>query len=236
MKTSRAQLQQNTEETKHQLELTRQGQITDRFTRAIEQLDTKVKSNDVVIGGIYSLQWIARDSPEDRITIGVVLSSYIRAHAPWPPRLERQPRADTPIARVPELRKRAPDIQAALTVLGRGWFTDAELRKDELSRETSTSRNLSGESGCLNLAEADLRKADLRNANLKGVDLQGANLEGAILIGADLAGAKLFDTDLREANLTGADFTGAEADGQTDWPTGLDHRAVKARGVRYVEH
>ena len=42
-------------------ELTEQGQVTDRYTKAIEQLGSD--KLDVTIGGIYALERIARDSP-----------------------------------------------------------------------------------------------------------------------------------------------------------------------------
>jgi len=70
-------------------ELTRQGQASERFTRAIDQLGSD--HLDVRLGGIYALERIARDSPGDRPTIGEVLTAYLRGHAPWPPRLEGQP-------------------------------------------------------------------------------------------------------------------------------------------------
>jgi len=41
-------------------ELTEQGQVTDRYTKAIEQLGSD--KLDVRIGGIYALERIARDS------------------------------------------------------------------------------------------------------------------------------------------------------------------------------
>jgi hypothetical protein len=44
-------------------ELTEQGQVTDRYTKAIEQLGSK--ELDVRIGGIYALERIARDSAKD---------------------------------------------------------------------------------------------------------------------------------------------------------------------------
>ena len=44
-------------------ELTEQGQVTDRYTKAIEQLGSD--KLDVRIGGIYALERVARDSPRD---------------------------------------------------------------------------------------------------------------------------------------------------------------------------
>jgi len=74
---------------RQQVHLAEQGQITERFTRAIDQLGSD--HLDVRLGGIYALERIARDSPGDRPTIGEVLTAYLRGHAPWPPRLEGQP-------------------------------------------------------------------------------------------------------------------------------------------------
>jgi hypothetical protein len=47
-----------------QLRLSRKGQITERFTRAIDQLDYR-KSLEVRLGAIYALERIARDSERD---------------------------------------------------------------------------------------------------------------------------------------------------------------------------
>ena len=47
--------------------LSQQGQVTDRYTKAIDQLGPD-KGLDVRIGGIYALERIARDSPRDHPT------------------------------------------------------------------------------------------------------------------------------------------------------------------------
>jgi len=49
------------------LELSEQGQVTDRYTKAIEQLGSD--KLDVRIGGIYALERVARDSARDHPTI-----------------------------------------------------------------------------------------------------------------------------------------------------------------------
>jgi hypothetical protein len=48
-----------------QLQLNREGQITERFTRAIDQLGSDDKL-DVRLGGIYALERIANDSSTER--------------------------------------------------------------------------------------------------------------------------------------------------------------------------
>jgi hypothetical protein len=44
-----------------QLQISREGQVTDRFTRAVDQLGHP--EVDVRLGGIYALERIAKDSP-----------------------------------------------------------------------------------------------------------------------------------------------------------------------------
>jgi hypothetical protein len=47
--------------------LSREGQVTDRYTKAIEQLGSD--KLDVRIGGIYALERVARDSARDHPTV-----------------------------------------------------------------------------------------------------------------------------------------------------------------------
>jgi hypothetical protein len=56
---------------REQLQIAQQGQVTERFTRAIDQLGHA--ELDVRLGGIYALERIANDSPNDRTTIAEVL-------------------------------------------------------------------------------------------------------------------------------------------------------------------
>src|SRR5580693_6476602 len=91
--------------------LSREGQVTDRYTKAIEQLGSD--KLDVRIGGIYALERIARDSARDHPTVMEVLTAFIREHSheQWPP-------SDHPAGRGQE-RSTRPDVQAALIVVGR---------------------------------------------------------------------------------------------------------------------
>src|SRR5262249_46526201 len=75
-----------------QLTIAREGQITDRFTKAIGQLgDEKLA---IRLGGIYALERIARDSERDHWPIMEVLTAYVRHHAPWDTKNEHQPLAE----------------------------------------------------------------------------------------------------------------------------------------------
>jgi hypothetical protein len=165
-----------------QLDRSDQGQIIERFSRVIDQLGHSELA--VRLGGIYALERIANDAPEDRETITEVLAAFVRSRSPWPSRLEGQPLPDDPIERVPLLKDRTPDVQAALTILTRRPGQAKPHRR-------------------LDLHAADLRKAmldaaQLQGANLKGTNLQGANLKGANLQGADLTDAQLHDAHYNE--------------------------------------
>jgi membrane protein implicated in regulation of membrane protease activity len=59
--------------------LTQQGQITERYAKAIEQLGSD--KLDVRLGGIYGLERIATDSERDHPTVVEVLSAFVREHS-----------------------------------------------------------------------------------------------------------------------------------------------------------
>ena len=200
--------------------LTQQGQLTDRYTKAIDQLgDEKL---DVRLGGIYALERIAVDSKRDHPTVVEVLSAYVRERSA-PIRMVRP--ANRRTAHPPTLRKHVKldfDVQAALTVLGRlparvgirrgnlsqVDLTGANLLGANLSRADLTRANLAG----AKLLVANLARADLRDANLTEADLNGADLTEALLIEADLTKAKLITAKLIKsqinwANLSKADLT-----------------------------
>jgi len=225
-------LQDSRTSTNRTLELTRQGQIADRFTRAVAQLGDAAL--DVRVGGIYALEQVARDATEDRTPILEILTSYLREHDRW------QPSATTPSSQPettsgpaePELRA---DFQAVVTVLGRrvqdpsspdfmhlrgvdlrgGDLYDAHLDRADLRDAHLEKANL----GYAHLKLADLRDAHLDRANLgyahlEGVFLTSAHLEAARLKGADLSGAHLDGgADLRGAHLEGAILLGAHLEG-----------------------
>jgi len=61
------------------LRTTQEGQITDRFTKAIAQLgDTNLA---IRLGGIYALERIARDSASDHWSVMEVLTAFVREYS-----------------------------------------------------------------------------------------------------------------------------------------------------------
>src|SRR5579872_7513033 len=59
--------------------LNRQGQITERFTRAVDQLGSS--EVDIRLGAIYALERIARESAVDHPPIVAILSGFVREHS-----------------------------------------------------------------------------------------------------------------------------------------------------------
>src|SRR5262249_16127930 len=101
-----------------QVQISRHGQITDRTTRAIDQMASD--NIHVRISGLYALERAARDSHEDRQTITRMLTAFVRTREPWtaPPQSNHQ--HDTPALDDGMLRLglRAEDVQMALYILG----------------------------------------------------------------------------------------------------------------------
>ncbi|MEJ3746838.1 pentapeptide repeat-containing protein [Actinomycetes bacterium KLBMP 9797] len=220
-----------------QVQISRHGQITDRMSRAIEQL-----ANDnihVRIGGLYALERVAKDSAEDRQTITKILTAFIRTRSPWtappaPDHQHAQPALDDGMLR---LGLRAEDVQMALYILGDRPRPDLErplyLSFADLRIASLAGRDLRGLI-CrnANLAGAWLQRAQLQGALLTATDLRRAHLDGASLVGAELNGAHLEGASLQAADLRGTDLTGACLDGANLTDVHFDHRTTWPAGFQ----
>ena len=233
---NRRQQQRNEELSREELRLTRESHIAERFTRAVEQLGNN-DALDVRLGGIYTLERFAQDSPErDHPTVVEVLGAFVREHSrrhdPPPPKQGMaEEAAEKPSATAPgtDVKPRpATDVQAALTVLGR------LPQQPNVSRGDLTGAQIAG----AQLVEADLSgaqlvEANLSDANLVQVDLSGARLDTANLSGAQLYGADLSGAQLERANLSAADLSRAQelTQGQLDVARG-DAKTQLRDGLR----
>lgn len=173
-------------------EATRNGQITDRFTKAIEQLGASGEDKKAAlpkrIGAIYALERVALDSPEYHWPVMQVLTAYARLNARWDGKRQN---SDA----YPE------DIASILTVLGRRDRSHPELGHLDLR--------------FVDMGGADLSEVHFENAYLYGAHLEGAylfhtHLENAVLIKAHLEG-----TDLRNCAVTQQQVDSADTDGNT---------------------
>jgi hypothetical protein len=197
-----------------ELEATRDQQVTERFTRAIDQLgatdnEGENKKLEIRLGGIYALERIAGDSlamenfpGRDYSTVMEDLTAYVRENTRQTPESSKGSSeadstsnaapSDTDEAAeqpgLPERIRPPADIQAILDVLGR-----AQNRAPEEYRTR------------IDLHEVNLRGASLQGANLQGAYLRGAILQEAILEGAILQEAEVTDEALADAqSLEGA--------------------------------
>lgn len=225
-----------------QVELTREGQVTDRYVEAVKLLASESVTER--LGGIYSLERVMRDSKKDHATIVEVLAAFVRSSAS--PLTEARPSTylpvslrkgetyiyphtvetdqhgnDTILSEVPP--PVSEDIQAALTVLARR----PEIHDDPVVN-LAVSEIIDGLFFGLRLPNVRLRGARLEGALLKYANLDRADLNRAVLAKADLSGAhlcrarlrranlvqaNLSSADLRGANLVGADLSGADLSG-----------------------
>jgi hypothetical protein len=193
--------------TERAVEVSQQGQITERFTRAIDQLGaTNEKGNpklEIRFGGIYALERIAKESKENHWPIMEVLTTYVRENATWTPKVNQtEEKGEGEAEGVKEstqpkvTSKPRADIQAILTDIGRRpRFNDEKKNKQ------------------LDLSRTDLRQTDLTRAHLEKANLEGAHLEKAFLREAHLEGAFLREAYLVEANLTRAHLEWANLGG-----------------------
>ncbi len=172
-----------------QVKVAEDGQITDRYTKAVEQLGSD--KMEVRLGGVYALERIARDSPRDYWTIMEVLTAYVRERAPWPPKKPPDEQTTTSVEpptatanpdQDPPPSKPPTDIQAALTVLGR------RARR---------------------YGQGEDQPLDLRGTDLRGADLQGAHLEGALLVSAHMERADFSWSHIEGVNLIGSHLENA---------------------------
>ncbi|MEV7130050.1 pentapeptide repeat-containing protein [Streptomyces sp. NPDC093260] len=196
------------------LRATQEGYVTDRFSRAVDQLGSD--KLDVRIGGLHALWRIAEQSARDREAIISIQAAYLRTHLPWPPAGPESPGADVPINDLAPLETRAADAQVALTALGvlcqhreQSWvnLSITDLRRADCDGLWFPEVNF--DRACMEAAglyHANLTRASLVSVNLRHADLTTAILRRARCILADLRAAKLVETDLRDVDFTGTDL------------------------------
>jgi len=174
------------------------GQLTDRFSKAIEQLGqdgTDGKPNlPVRLGAIYALERIARDSKDDAQTVFKVLAAYVCMNAG-----DGQPRgygAKTTMTVDDEASPKSTNtydmVASSTSYVGLRRDVLAAIGVWERWREKATTT-------------FDLSKAVFAYAILDGLDLDGATLDSASFHHSLIA-----STSFRGANLSGANFAAAD--------------------------
>ena len=167
----------------HQADIAQQSLLNERYERGAEMLGSEVPA--VRMGGIYALQRLAEEHPEQyHIQIMRLLCAFVRK----PSGIDETPRTERG-RRYPRLRD---DVQAAMVAIA--YRNNLELE--------SEAGNFS-----LDFYGAYLMSLELNKANLRGADLTNANLEGSCLTAADLFGAKLSGVNMCRAHLESANLS-----------------------------
>ena len=191
--------------TQRQALTAQQGLLNERYQKATEMLGNDVLS--VRLGGIYALEHLAREHPDQyHLQIVKLLCAFVRN----PP---REGGSETTPSEG-KGRKLREDVQAAIAALAARDETGLEIERQAAQdhpvgvdplREQKFMR-------VLDLSETDLRRETLTGApNLSGANLEGADLSGANLKNADLSNARLVSANLnlailREPNLSRANL------------------------------
>jgi uncharacterized protein YjbI with pentapeptide repeats len=202
---------------------------------------TQSETIEIRLAGLFALDELMNEDHPIQRQVLTLLTAYMRSHSPWTRDKrdawmsmsdEKKLAAETSRAvGIGSLRKRSPDVQAALGALGkrsklklpdgrpfRADLRDVDLQGAELGRAQLQRAIFSG----AHLDYADSRTRDT-NANFEGADFQGATLFGAHLDRAVLTDA-IFSTptepdgarrtsqttDLRNAHFVRADLSGAK--------------------------
>jgi uncharacterized protein YjbI with pentapeptide repeats len=76
VRATRDQIRETATASRNQLKLSERSQVTDRYTRAVEQLGHE--KAPVRLGALYSLEHLAQDNPEYRQTVVDVVCAYLR--------------------------------------------------------------------------------------------------------------------------------------------------------------
>ncbi|MEO1582129.1 MAG: hypothetical protein AAFR91_09775 [Pseudomonadota bacterium] len=162
------------------IKVTEDGQVTERFTKAIEHLGSKQPS--ICIGGIYALERIAKDSPKDHWMVMEILSSYIRENSSLETNNPNTSQGDffDPLSNPSSYSKNKIEasIQSALSVI--------------LRRNTKNDQRGS--------------QIDLRNCFLSGCTISNASMDNLIIEGSHMTNSVIENTTFENISLTNVKF------------------------------
>ncbi|AKB29518.1 Pentapeptide repeat family protein [Methanosarcina siciliae T4/M] len=196
--------------TQENLKIAQEGQITERFTRAIEQLGND--KLEVRLGGIYALKRIANESKTDYWSIIEILTAYVRKNSPIEDKNVNNEEVEAP-------KKLSLDIQAILTVIRRckpslntdeaNYFSEDNRLIYDTNYVVENANYIIEAPTYLDFHDTYLWEADLFDAHFQGANFRGANLSEANLSNTKFEGASLVKANLKKARLWEAKFTGA---------------------------
>lgn len=194
-----------------QLQITLDGQITDRISKAVEHIGSEDLS--IKLGGLYSLERIAVDSSRDLPKIIEILCAYVRVNSPSTvinreihTVATQRELTDEELSGIisnqfhpPRLKE---DIQVALQTLAK----IANLHKAFEENPLVVSRNLFG----INVQGARLPQ----HTDLSYFFIDNSQLDHiAIPAGSKLINSRICNTDLRGSLMSGVDLSNSDLSG-----------------------
>lgn len=207
--------------------LAEEGQMSERFSRAVEQLGATSPSGganiEVRTGALFSLMRIGLDSETNAQPAFLVAATYVRNNY-MPP---KEPR---PHGCNADFTRRQPDIATALTFVLPA--VAAKLHKDTPGLIISGFRGtrLDG----LAIDGLVLDGLNLTGIKFRDASLVRAHFRKSVLSSAIFARACLRNADFRGASLRGADFRGAQLEGAKFSQGALDDISLSNAQKRVV--
>ncbi|MEO1064825.1 MAG: pentapeptide repeat-containing protein [Actinomycetota bacterium] len=240
-----------------QIQVTREGQITDRFATAVEQLGRRAKEGerdplDVRLGGIYALERVANDSAADRRTVVDVLAAFVREHSP-----AKEPEAAEVLAMITAISRdqspaKEPEAAEVLAAFVREHSPAKEpeaaevlaafVREHSPAKEREAAEPASGRpdaiptdvQACITVL-GRINPGPEHEINLHRANLNRARSSEVDLRGANLVGASLIRASMREANLSGANLFGADLRGARLVEANLSRANLRGADLRAAE-
>ncbi len=170
-----------------QADTAQQSLLNERYQRGAEMLGNEVLS--VRMGGIYALQRLAEEHPEQyHIQVMRLFCSFVRQPTKGEGIKARSGTEEAP--------RRRQDVQAVMAAIG-----SRQMRQLELERDANFK---------LDLRYADLSNLWLKDVNLSDAKLWDVNLCIAMPFGANLSGAELWRAHLSGAILDDTNLSGTK--------------------------
>ena len=229
-------LQRQAATAERQSETSQQGLLNERYQKGAEMLGSEVLA--VRLGGVYALQRLAEEHPEQYHTqVMRLLCAFVRL-----PTRDQSLESGQAAIEPGTLLGIRQDVEAIMQAIGSrsrlrialerevdfrldlrgadlrgGQLLDADLSRAMFHHAHLSSVNFAHTDLTDSfLSHADLSQAEFHDVNFTRTRIWSANLSGAMLQDADLPGidfhnAKLVGTNLFRANLSGANFQDAKA-------------------------
>lgn len=181
-----------------QNELTRKGQIDERFNNAIEHLG--VKSSAIILGGIYTLHRIALEDESYRFTVFNILCSFIRETTSQLDDLEKLPTKNK------SNHKPSIVIQTIIDLIFKSYGNVNNIYSLYQADLSNSKLYYADFKGAI-LNEAIFNNTELQNANFLKAHLKRTKFTNSQLQNANFSNAQLNHISFYNSQLTSAIFT-----------------------------